>query len=404
MRAMVALLVLSAIGVGGWIAYRQFTPQIQPPRYMKAKIERGSVVSKVNATGTLEPLVKVLVGSRVSGNVIRWYKDFNAEVKEGDLLAELDQDRIVATIAQRRSDLGVARARVEESAAAVAESKLQLKQIESAFQRNASSSFELESARIAVQRTEAALHAAEAQAEAAIAALKTAEIDLTYTKVYSPIAGVVISRDIDEGQTVAASLQAPTLFTIAQDLRKMRVSAAVSETDVGQVREGMPAEFRVDAYPMQRFRGTVSQVRFRETVTDNVVTYQTLIDVENQELLLRPGMTASIVFEVAREDDVLLVPNSALRFDPNAASAAELNWNPGRGRKIQPRVFREVAGELRELPVKIGITDGAATAVVSDVLKPGDEVITDYDYARSTARSAPGAQSQGGRLPRRMMF
>jgi HlyD family secretion protein len=397
MRIVLSLLILAAVGAGGWYAFEQFKPQAQPRRYLTAKIERGSVVAKVRATGTLEPLVKVLVGSRVSGNCIAWYKDFNAPVKQGDLLAELDQDRIKATIAQRRSDVAVAKARVEEAQAALAEARLQYKRLESAYQRNASSAFELESARIAVQRNEASLHAAEAQAEAAEAALETAQIDLEWTKITASIDGVVISRDIDVGQTVAASLQAPTLFTIAKDLTKMRVNAAVSETDVGQVREGMEAEFRVDAYPERRFRGVVSQVRFQETVTDNVVTYQTLIDVDNPDLLLRPGMTAEINFETQRADDVLIVPNSALRFDPKSSGAAELNWMPGRGRKLQPRVFLLVNGELQETPVELGISDGSVTAVRSDKLKPGDEVVVDFDYSRGVPTAGGGGPMGGGR-------
>lgn len=395
MRAFLLLLVAAIASAGGWYTYQRFNKEEQPRAYSFAKLERGAVVAKVLATGTLEPLVKVLVGSRVSGNCIAWYKDFNAPVKAGDLLAELDQDRITATIAQRKSDLAVAAANVQEAAAVLAESRLQLRQLEAAFQRNASSSFEIESAKIAVQKAEAAAAAAAAQAEAAHAGLKTVEIDLSYTKIYAPIDGVVVSRDIDVGQTVAATMQAPTLFTIAQDLRKMRVSAAVSETDVGQITEGMAAEFRVDAYPTQRFRGVVSQVRYKETVTNNVVTYQTLIDVENPDLLLRPGMTASIDFETQRADEVLLCPNSALRFDPNSGGAAQLNWSPGRGRKIEPRVFQLVDNQLQEVKVKLGVSDGAVTAIESATLKQGDEVVTDFDYTKMVTATPPGGMGGG---------
>lgn len=401
MKAVLFLLIAAAASVGGWYTYQQYSRQESPRRYMTAALERGSVVAKVMATGTLEPLVKVLVGSRVSGNCIAWYKDFNDTVKVDDLLAELDQDRIKATIAQRKSDLAVASANVQVAAAALAEARLQLKQLEAAFERKASSAFELESAKIAVQRAEAAAAAAAAQAEAAHAALKTAEIDLSYTKIYAPINGVVISRDIDVGQTVAATMQAPTLFTIAQDLTKMRVNAAVSETDVGQIKEGMAAEFRVDAYPLKRFRGVVSQVRFQETVTNNVVTYQTLIDVDNPELLLRPGMTASIDFETERADDVLLCPNSALRFDPETAgTAVQLNWSPGRGRRIEPRVFRLVNGQLQEVKVKLGVSDGAVTAIESEELNDGDEVVTDIDYTKLLASPGGGMGASSRRRGR----
>ncbi len=407
MRFLLTILALGALGAGGYYGYANYNKPPAAPTYLTAKVERGTLTQTVLATGILEPLVKVLVGSRVSGNVTAWYKDFNATVKAGDLLAELDQDRITAVIAQRRADLAVANARVEEAAARVAETELQLRRLEAAFARAASSDFEVQSARIAVDAAKAALHAAEAQVKSAQSSLDTAEIDLLYTKVYAPIDGVVISRDIDTGQTVAASLQAPTLFTIAQDLRKMRVSAAVSENDIGNVREGMPAEFKVDAYPTQKFKGVVTQVRYKETVANNVVTYQTLIDVENPDLLLRPGMTASITFEVKKVDDILMVPNAALRFDPNAASAAELNWSPGRGARKQPRVFRLVDGELKEFAVTLGITDGVNTQIDSKELTPGTEIVTERiltTAAPPTAGRSPfGSPGGGGGRGRRFM-
>ncbi|MGE3181752.1 MAG: efflux RND transporter periplasmic adaptor subunit, partial [Phycisphaerae bacterium] len=356
--------------------------------------------STVLATGTLEPLVKVLVGSRVSGNVVAWYKDFNDVVKENELLAELDQDRLSATIVQRKSDLLMSQAGVNQAKARLAETSLQLKRIQSAFERKASSEFELESAKIAVQEAEGSLQAEQARVDSAQAQLEAAEIDLTYSKILSPIDGVVISRDIDVGQTVAASLQAPTLFTIAKDLKRMRVNAAVSETDVGQVREGMTAEFRVDAFPRKRFQGVVTQVRFAETVVNNVVTYQTLIEVENPDLLLRPGMTASITFEVERKDDVLLVPNAALRFDPQSGAAPSADgWSPGRGAKRQPRVFRLVNGVLLETPVTIGISDGSVTQIEGENIEEGTEIVVDYDYAAMIGASTKRSEGPrpGGR-------
>lgn len=399
MRAFLLLVVLAAAGAGAYYGYNQYGTEEPTVQYQTAEVQRGAVRSTVLATGTLEPLVKVVVGSRVSGNVIAWHKDFNDSVKENDLLAELDQDRLKASIVQRRSEFLVAQAGVEQAKARLAEAELQLKRVESAFERRASSEFELESTRIAVQEAKAALQAAEASVESSKAQLEAAEIDLTYSKIIAPIDGVVISRDIDIGQTVAASMQAPTLFTIAKDLQLMRVNAAVSETDVGKVREGMTAEFRVDAFPKRRFKGVVTQVRFAETVVNNVVTYQTLIEVENPELLLRPGMTASITFEVEKRDDVLIVPNAALRFDPQAgASPTADGWSPGRGAKRQPRVFRLVDGVLVETPVKLGISDGSVTEVSGDDIAEGVAIVVDYDYAAmlgaSTKRNGP---PRGGR-------
>lgn len=381
MRTVGVLIIVAALAAGGWYGRQYLNHEPEGPAYVLGEVARGDLRATVMATGTLEPLVKVLVGSQVSGTVVHWYTDFNAEVKAGDVLAELDQERIQATIDQRSAALAVARARADEQQALLANAALQRKQLESA--RAATSPFELESARISEQAAQAALTAARAEVQAAEADLEQAKVELTKTIIRSPIDGVVISRDIDEGQTVAASLQAPTLFTIANDLRRLRVNAAVSETDVGRIREGMPAEFRVDAYPGRTFRGTVTQVRYAETVIENVVTYQTLIDVENPDLALRPGMTATINFEVAKAENVLYVPNAALRFDPeNPPTLAAASWKPARAQAPRPRVFKLASGQPVEVPVELGINSGSETAIVSDQIAEGDSIIVDWDLAR----------------------
>jgi HlyD family secretion protein len=317
---------------------------------------------------------------------MRWYADFNQEVKKGFVLAELDQDRFKATLEQRQAALAVAQARQEEAAARAAQATLDRQRIEEAFSRSAASTFEFDMVKTAENATLAALHAAHAQVQAAEADSRLAVIELEKTVIRAPIDGIVISRDVDAGQTVAASLSAPTLFTIANDLRKMRVNAAVSETDIGRVREGTTAEFHVDAYPERRFHGTVTQVRFAETVVDNVVTYKTLIDVDNPDLALRPGMTATILFEIARADDVLQVPNAALRFDPRS-SPAEVDWSkPARGQAIRPRVFTLVDGQPHEVPVELGLNDGAFTQIKSGQLQEGAPVVVERELTRRNGR------------------
>jgi HlyD family secretion protein len=382
------LVVLAALGSAGWYGYRTWRGNDAPPSYKTVEVKRGNVVSTVSATGTLEPLVKVLVGSQVSGTVMRWYADFNQHVEQDFVLAELDQDRYKAQLEQRNAAVAVARARVEEAKANLATATLDRQRIESAFARDAASDFELESARANEQAVLAQLHAAQAQLQADEADASMAAVDLSKTIIRSPIDGVVISRDIDAGQTVAASLSAPTLFTIANDLTKMRVNAAVNETDIGKVVEGMPAEFRVDAFPARRYRGTVSQVRYAEKVVDNVVTYTTLIDVDNADLSLRPGMTATIMFEVAKAENVLIVPNAALRFNPQAApAAAQIDWrHPGRGRPMQSRVFRLKEGALEEVPLELGLNDGTFTEVRSGELHEGDPVVTEQQMWSASSR------------------
>lgn len=408
MKSFLTLLVLAALSMGGWYGYQYWNKPAAPVRYKTAEVKHGAVVATVTATGTVEPLVKVLVGSQVSGTVIRWYADFNQEVEQDFLLAELDLDRYKATVEQRAAAVAVAKARVEESAARLEEAKLERGRIEGAFGRAAASNFEMQTAKSAEDAALAALHAAEAQVQAAEAEHRLSLVELEKTKIRAPIAGVVISRDVDAGQTVAASLSAPTLFTIANDLKKMRISAAVSETDIGKIREGMAAEFRVDAYPERRFRGVVTQVRFAETVVDNVVTYKTLIDVDNPDLALRPGMTATIMFEVAKVEDALRVPNAALRFNPRY-NPAEIDWNrPGRGQVIKPRVYQLVNEQLVEVPVELGLNDGAFTQVTSEKLKAGDHVVIEQDLAggggggggnsaSSGSPRPPGSQSRGPR-------
>ena len=374
MKAVITLIVLAVLGAGGYFGFQSWNrkPAIT---YKTAPVRRANLVSTVTATGNLEPHVKVLVGSQVSGTVTRWYADFNQKVEQGFVLAEIDQDRFKATMDQRRAAASAAKARVEQAQAALADTTLKRKHAEANFARQAASDLELEEAKIAEQQAQAAVHAAEAEVEQAQAESRLAQVDLDRTVIRSPIDGIVISRDVDAGQTVAASLSAPTLFTIANDLAKLRVNAAVSETDIGKIQEGAKAEFRVDAYPDRRFQGVVSQVRYAETIVDNVVTYTTLIDVDNADLALRPGMTATISFEIDRAQDALIIPNAAMRFSPTAVVDAVDFGRPGRARKAHPRVFRLEGDSLKEVEIQPGLTDGSSTEVRSGELREGDAVV-----------------------------
>jgi len=375
LRTVVILVILAFLSLGGYfvfVAWAGGQPQVS---YMTAPVMRGTLVSTVTATGNLEPLVKVLVGSQVSGTVTRWYADFNQRVEQGFVLAELDQDRFKATVDQRQAAARATRARVEEARAALADATLKREHAAMNFEQHAATDLELAEARVAEQRAEAAVHAAEAEVERAEAEARLAAVDLDRTVIRSPIDGVVISRDVDAGQTVAASFTSPTLFTIANDLAKLQVNAAVSETDIGRIREGGGADFRVDAYPDRRFHGVISQVRYAETIVDNVVTYTTLINVDNSDLALRPGMTATISFEVARAENILMVPNAAMRFNPIVAPV-DVDWRrPGKAVRMQPRVFKLDAGRPVEAPIEPGLTDGSFTEVRSGDLREGDAVV-----------------------------
>lgn len=400
MRTIVILIVLAGLSVGAYYGYEYYSQAEQAPRYKTIPVKRSKVVYTVTATGTVEPVIKVVVGSQVSGTITKWYADFNQSIKKDEVLAELDQDRFKATSQQRAAALATAKARAEEAQAHLAQAKLERKRLEEMKLREMTSEIEFQTAVNNEQAAAATLHGAEADILSAEANLRLANVDLDKTVIRSPIDGVVISRDIDAGQTVAASLSSPTLFTIANDLTKMQVNAAVSETDIGRVKQAMNAEFRVDAYPERRFKGVVSQVRYNQTVVDNVVTYTTLIDVDNKDLLLRPGMTATILFEVAKADDVLVVPNAALRFNPKV-NPAEIDFNrPGRGQARQPRVYTLATdGDLKEVKLELGLTDGSVTQVKGGELKEGDVVVTERDFVGGANRRSPGG---GGTTPQRM--
>jgi HlyD family secretion protein len=269
------------------------------PKYRTAKVDRGDVTQTVTATGAVSAVTTVAVGSQVSGIISKLYADFNSQVKKGDLLAELDptpfQEKVNAATA------GLEKAQVE------------LRNTRIGLERQKALKKEGLAPQADYDAAQANYDSARASVQQAAASLKQAETDLKYTKIVAPIDGVVVSRQYDVGQTVAASFQAPTLFTLAQDLTKMQVAADVSESDIGTVRVGQPVRFNVDAYPDRDFRGRVSQIRLNATVNQNVVTYPVIVEVDNPDLMLRPTMTANVSIEVARTRDVLRIPNAALR-------------------------------------------------------------------------------------------
>jgi HlyD family secretion protein len=376
MRTIVVIAVLSASAFGGWYGYQHWFNVPPEVTYETVEVKEGTIISTVSATGTLEPLLKVVVGTQVSGTIMKWYADFNQKVKSGFVMAELDQDRFKAVLEQRKAAAAVAKAGVEEAQARLTKATLDFEHVQRMASKEAATDFEQRTANAEQDAARAALHAAEAQLQAAEADVRQATVELDKTIIRSPIDGVVISRDVDEGQTVAATMQAPTLFTIANDLTKMRVNAAVSEMDIGKVRTDMKAEFRVDAYPDRSFQGVVSQVRYAEKIENNVVTYTTLITVENPELLLRPGMTARILFEIDRAENALAVPNAALRFIPQNGRRQGRQNVVESGHSGSPRVFRLIERRLEEVPVTLGLTDGKFTVVTSPGLRAGEAVVT----------------------------
>jgi HlyD family secretion protein len=285
-------------------------------RYATAAVERGDIVEVVGATGAVQAVTTVQVGSQVSGTIQSLYADFNSTVRKGQVLARLDPSIFQARVEQARANLISARANLDKSKAEVEDTRQKYERAKQLAAEQLLPQADLETAKATFEGAQAQVKASQAAVSQAAASVNQAQVDLTHTVITSPIDGVVIARSVDVGQTVAASLQAPVLFQIANDLRQLQVNASIDEADVGRVKEGQEVDFRVDAYPDQTFAGRLQQVRLQPTTVQNVVTYNAIIAVDNPQQRLMPGMTATVSIVVRRADDVLRIPASALRFRP----------------------------------------------------------------------------------------
>ncbi len=322
-RAAIVLVVLALVGAAGYWIYK-VRYEAPPPSVMTSPVTRGDIVDAVGASGTLEAVTTVQVGTQVSGTIQELYADFNSIVRKGQVIARLDPSLFTTQIDQARANLVRAEADVERLRVALEDARSKLARAENLAEQQLIPAQDLEAAQLTVRSTEAQLRSSQAQVTQARATLNQNQVNLQHTVIEAPIDGIVISRNVDVGQTVAASMQAPTLFVLAADLTKMKVNASIDEADVGRIRPGQVVRFRVDAYPDRDFTGSVSQVRLQPVVTSNVVTYATVIDVPNPDLLLKPGMTANVNIEIARRENVLRAPNAALRFRPTAETFAAL--------------------------------------------------------------------------------
>ena len=321
-----ALLVLVLVGAGitayGYLAYTtvEFVPEVRTVR-----VTRGTLLDTVGATGALEAVTTVNVGSQVSGTIQSLSADYNSIVRANEVIMRLDPSLFETQVEQARANLIRAEADTERFRVALDDTRVQLRRAEDLASRQLISETEREAAQVAARSAEAQLRSSEAAVTQAQASLNQNEVNLEHTVIRAPIDGIVISRLVDMGQTVAASLQAPELFVIAADLTKMRVLANIDEADIGRIRPGQYVTFTVDAYPGEEFEGSVSQIRLEPVVTQNVVTYATVIDAPNPDLRLKPGMTATITLEIARSAEALRIPNAALRFRPTTEMFALLN-------------------------------------------------------------------------------
>lgn len=386
------LLIAAVIAiVGGSVAaYYRAGVDNKTPEYVTTPVTRGDVVTKVEATGTLQAVTTVQVGVQVSGTIKALFADYNSHVTKGQIIAELDPSLFQTQVDQARASLVKLQADVEHAKVDVEDTQTKLRRAQEMWQQQLIAQSDFDTAKANADESQAALKSAQAQVAQAQASLNQAQVNLDHTIIRAPIDGIVISRSVDVGQTVAASLQAPTLFVLANDLSHMQVNASIDEADIGKISSGEHATFTVDAYPGESFSGTVSQVRLQPVVESNVVSYTTTIDVPNPQLKLKPGMTATVTVEVARADNVLRVPNSALRFRPAGAVAspqatARPTGTSGRAPGAQTggshaenvaRVFVLQDGQLQPVRVETGISDGTTTAIVQGQLAEGASVVT----------------------------
>jgi HlyD family secretion protein len=391
-RALIGVLIVAAVGAGVGAYYvRRGGPGVQ---ITTSPVTRGDIVDTVGATGTLQAVTTVLVGSQVSGNISWLGADFNSIVKKGQVIARLDPSMLDAQLQQARANLAQARANLTKAQSDLDRTRVQLVDAQQKYTRAkelAARSLlpqsELDAAKVAVDTAEAGVASQQAtvtQTQAGVAQSQASvnqnQVNLDHSVILAPIDGIVTQRSVDVGQTVAASMQAPTLFVIAADLTKMQVNANIDEADVGRIRPGQHVTFHVDAYPTETFEGTVSQVRLQPVVVQNVTTYGTVIDVPNPQLKLKPGMTANVKVEIAKRTNVLRIPNPALRFRPTAELFAALN------QEMPPEAQSSAARRAGQ---------GRAGTAAGATATPGSA--TPPATAPATGAPAPGTRSGGGR-------
>lgn len=407
-KILAALLIIALAGVGAY--YYFYQGREEAPKFKLEKVGLRDIRSTVTATGSVNAVKTVMVGTQVSGTIKEIFVDYNSQVKKGHLLAKLDSSFLEAQVEQARANILFAQANLEKAEVSLAEAKRNMDRSKILYEQNFIAKNDLDVAETNFKAAQAQVKAVKAQIDQGKGALKQAEVNLRYTSITSPVSGIVVSKNVDVGQTVAASFQTPTLFNIAEDLTQMQINASIVEADVGMIREEQPVEFTVDAYPDMQFKGQVTQIRNAPVTVQNVVTYDVIIRVANPDLKLKPGMTANTTIIVTKKEKVLAIPNAALRFRLQEKGAAtdqrgpagerqgppeglERKGPPGErqgppGGKMQPaetgrgeRIDRGQGiwimrdGKPTRIKLITGITDGNYSEVVSGNLQEGEETI-----------------------------
>ncbi|PYR48519.1 MAG: hypothetical protein DMF89_15655 [Acidobacteria bacterium] len=385
-RGVIVLLIVAAIGAGAGAYYiRRGGPDVQA---VTSAITRGDIVDTVGATGALQAVTTVQVGSQVSGNISWLGADFNSIVKKGQVIAKLEPSLFDAQVQQAKASLFRSQADVERNKVALTDAQQKFARASELAARKLLPQSDLDAAKIAVDSAEAVLKSSQATVDQAQATLNQSQVNLEYTIITAPIDGIVTQRSVDVGQTVAASLQSPTLFVLAADLTKMQVNANIDEADVGRIRPGQHVTFRVDAYPTEMFEGTVSQIRLQPVVIQNVTTYGTVIDVPNEQLKLKPGMTANVKVEIVKRSDVLRVPNAAMRFRPNADIFAAL------GQEMPPEAQFGRGNGNHARGAAPGGSGGSGAGAAAPTKEPAAQ--PSADEFRNGGRERAGGTAAGG--------
>ena len=356
--AVVLLIIILAM-----IIYNIMKKQV---KYETKELKRCTITEFVEASGTINPVNTVSVGSTVSGLIQSIYVDYNSQVTKGQILAQIDPATFEATVRQNQAQIDNARANLAKLQAEIEYDKKTYERYKNLYAKNFVAKSELDQAYSTYKSDLAQIEAAKAQINQYQAALQTAQTNLGYTQIIAPVDGTVISREIDLGQPVAASFQAPELFTIAQDLTKMQIEVNVSEADIGKVKEGQDVTYTLDGYADSLFEGKVTQVRLASTTTSNVVTYSVIVNVDNDDLKLKPGMTANVSIITNKSEDVLCVPTTALKFTPKTDGTKYKNQGIWTMRNNKPK----------RVDIQTGASDDSRTEIISDDLKEGDKIIT----------------------------
>ncbi len=376
------IVIIATIGAIAWYGFSFYKKDNTKDSFVTHKLSRGNITEMVSASGTINPISSIDVGTQVSGRIQKIYVDYNSIVKKDQLLAEIDPSSFESNVAKEKANLDVAKAQVMSAKAARDYYKKHLARISKLNKQNYSADKELDEAQRDYDTAVANVALHEAQVEQAQAALDYNKIQLGYTKIISPVDGIIVSKSVEEGQTVAASFETPTLFNVAEDLTKMQIEATVVEADISKVKEGQKVLFNVDSFPNETFEGVVTQVRNEAVTTSNVVTYEVVISVNNLEHKFKPGMTANVEIITANEKDILVVPNKALRF----SMGDDIRYQ-------QKGVWILKDGKPQRINVVAGVYDDNNTQITSNELQEGTEIIVE---------KADAIQKGGRKMPMRM--